>query len=63
MRQITLLAVFLFSVIAGFSQASVENGTIYIKHPYIDAVNKTTEAYLDKDMAMNVKLYSDTAKW
>jgi Domain of unknown function (DUF4440) len=40
-----------------------ENGIIYIKHPNIDAVNKTVKAYLQKDMAAMKTLYSDTAKW
>ncbi len=40
-----------------------ENGTIYIKHPNIDAVQKTTKAYLQKDLAALKTLYSDTAKW
>ncbi len=40
-----------------------ENGTIYIKHPNIDAVQKTTKAYLGKDMGTLKTLYSDTAKW
>ena len=63
MRKIILLAVFLFSAIAGFCQAPEENGVIYITHPYIDAVNKTAQAYRNKDMATNTKLYADTAKW
>ncbi|MEJ7831080.1 MAG: hypothetical protein WKF91_22935 [Segetibacter sp.] len=40
-----------------------ENGTIYIKHPNIDAVQKTTKAYLQKDLSALKTLYSDTAKW
>ena len=64
MRKIILSGVFLFSAIAGFCQAAPEeNGTIYITHPYIDAVNNTVKAYLAKDMAANAKIYADTAKW
>ena len=40
-----------------------ENGIIYIKHPNIDAVQKTVKAYLEKDMATMKMLYSDTARW
>ena len=45
----------------GFSQASKENGTIYITHPFIDAVNKSVKAYLDKDIATNSNIFADTA--
>lgn len=54
-------ALFLFGI-AAFSQIE-ENGTIYIKHPNIDAVNNTTKAYLAKDLEALKSLYSDTAKW
>jgi hypothetical protein len=62
MRKIIVtLGLFLFGT-AAFCQQE-ENGTIYIKHPYIDAVNKTTEAYLNKDWNAEKTFYSDTAKW
>lgn len=51
---------FLFAT-AAFSQKEEKNGTIYIKHPYIEAVNNTTKAYLEKDVATNRKIYSDKA--
>jgi hypothetical protein len=58
----SILTVFLFSIaMAGFSQVQKENGTIYISHPYIDAVNNSVKAYLDKDIATNTKLFADTA--
>jgi hypothetical protein len=63
MRKIILSAVFLFSAIAGFCQAPEENGVIFIKHPYIDAVNRSTQAYRDKDTATNSKIFADTAKF
>jgi hypothetical protein len=47
---------------ACFSQEE-KNGIIYIKHPYIDVVNKSVKAYLDKDVATNSKLFADTAKF
>ncbi len=40
-----------------------ENGTIYIKHPNIDAVNKMQKAYLAKDAATLKSVYSDTARF
>jgi hypothetical protein len=51
---------FLFGI-AAFSQKEEKNGTIYIKHPYIDVVNNAAKAYLAKDDATNRKIYSDTA--
>ncbi len=47
---------------AAFCQEQ-ENGTIYIKHPYIDIVQKSTAAYLAKDVAALKMLYSDTARF
>jgi hypothetical protein len=55
-------ALFLFAI-AGFSQQEKKNGTIYIRHPYIDVVNNSAKAYLAKDDAANRQIYSDTAKW
>lgn len=51
---------FLFGI-AAFSQKEEKNGTIYIKHPYIDIVNKSAKAYLEKDDATNRKIFADTA--
>jgi hypothetical protein len=62
MQKIIITASFLLMVIAGFSQEE-KNGTIYIKHPYIEIVNKSVKAYLEKDVATNSKIYSDTAKF
>ncbi len=62
MKKIILsISLFLFGI-AAFSQKE-ENGTIYIKHPYIDAVNQATKAYESKDEAALKRLYSDTARW
>ena len=60
-RIIVTLSLFLIGI-AAFSQQE-ENGTIYIKHPYIDVVNNATKAYLAKDLATLKTIYSDTAKW
>jgi hypothetical protein len=48
--------------IVSFSQEE-KNGTIYIKHPYINVVNSAIKAYLAKDDAANAKIYADTAKF
>ena len=63
MKKIILLsaAIFLFAF-ASFCQVEQKNGTIYIKHPYIDVVNKATKAYLDRDQA-GEKYYADTARF
>lgn len=52
---------FLFGIMA-FGQQK-ENGTIYIAHPYIDVVMKTSRAYETQDWAALKKIYSDTARW
>ena len=57
---LTFINLFLFGI-ACFSQE--KNGTIYIKHPNIDAVNNAMAAYLVKDDATNMQIYSDTAKY
>ncbi len=48
---------------ACFAQDQQENGTIYIKHPYIDVVNNGAKAYLAKDNGALSSYYSDTAKF
>jgi hypothetical protein len=62
MKKIILTTALFLIVIAGFSQEE-RNGDIYIKHPYIEVVNKSNKAYLEKDMATNAKLFSDTAQF
>jgi hypothetical protein len=42
-------ALFLFGLTAFCQQE--ENGTIYMKHPYIDVVNNATKAYEAQDWA------------
>ena len=63
MKKIILLSatVFLFAFVS-FCQVEQKNGTIYIKHPYIDIVNKATKAYEKQDQAAQ-KYYADTAKF
>jgi len=60
-RKIILVSsLFLFGI-ASYSQKEEKNGTIYIKHPYIDVVNNGVKAYMSKDEAANRKIYADTA--
>jgi hypothetical protein len=62
MKTIILSFSLLLLGFASFSQEET-NGTIYIKHPYIDVVNAAQKAYLAKDDATSMRLYSDTAKF
>ncbi len=52
-----------FLGLTAFCQQEETNGTIYIKHPYIDVVNNATKAYENQDLAALKMIYSDTAKW
>src|SRR5688572_23984470 len=62
MRKILLSSLLCSITVMTFSQQPKENGKIYITHPYIDAVNKATAAYLANDMQTNAAFFSDTAK-
>ena len=62
MRQFILAAGLLLLAFAGYSQEE-RNGDIYIKHPYIEVVNKSVKAYLDRDIATNTKIFADTARF
>lgn len=63
MKKFIVTASLLLAGIVSFSQEIEKNGTIYIKHPYIDVVNNAIKAYLAKDDAANMKIYSDTARF
>lgn len=63
MKKIYLAISLCLVVSAGFAQKEETNGTIYIKHPYIDVVNKSVKAYLDKDVATNKAIFADTARF
>ncbi len=63
MKQTLLAFSMLLISMISFSQAEKKNGTIYIKHPYIDVVNKATKGYVTKDMALWKSCYADTAKF
>ncbi len=62
MRQLILATGLLLLAFAGYSQEE-RNGDIYIKHPYIEVVNKSVKAYLDRDIATNTKIFADTARF
>ena len=62
MRKMILSMALLLSGVVCLSQTQKENGTIYINHPYIDIVNNSMKAYLEKDIATNTKIFADTAK-
>jgi hypothetical protein len=62
MKKMMITAALFLLGITAFCQQE-ENGTIYIKHAYIDVVNNTTKAYEAQDWAAVKDLYSDTAKW
>ena len=57
-----ITAVFFLLGITAFCQQE-ENGTIYIKHANIDAVNNSVKAYMAKDVAALKNIYSDTARF
>ena len=56
MRKIILSMALLLTGVVCLSQTQKENGTIYINHPYIDIVNNSMKAYLEKDIATNMNL-------
>jgi hypothetical protein len=61
MKKIYLAVSLCLIALTAFTQKEEKNGTIYIKHPYIDVVNKSAKAYLDRDIATNTALVADTA--
>lgn len=63
MKKFIVTISLLLIVVISFSQEIQKNGTIYIKHPYIDVVNNAVKAYLAKDDATNMKIYADTARF
>jgi len=62
MKKIFITAILFLSAITAICQEE-ENGTIYIKHPYIDVVNQSVAAYENQDWSTLTNLYADTAKW
>lgn len=62
MKKVIVTAGLFLLGITAFCQQE-ENGTIYIKHANIDAVNNSVKAYMAKDVAALKNIYSDTAKF
>ena len=62
MKSIIAVLCLLFARPAGFSPEE-RNGDIFIKHPYIEILNKTNMAYLANDTASNRMFYADTARF
>ena len=61
MRKFILTILLFLTGLVSFSQKEEENGTIYINHPYIDIVNKSVKAYVDRDIPTNTAIFADTA--
>ncbi len=62
MKKIIVTISLFLSGTAAFCQQE-ENGIVYIKHPYIDAINTSAKAYEARDVATLKTLYSDTATY
>lgn len=62
MKKIIITAALFFLGITAFCQQE-ENGTIYIKHPYIDAVNNANKDYSANNFATLKNYYADSAMW
>ncbi len=62
MKKILFSTMLLFFVLTAFCQQE-ENGTIYIKHPYIDVVMNSNKDYVANNFSTVSKYYADTAKW
>jgi hypothetical protein len=62
MKRIMIIAGFILSGLTAFCQQE-ENGTIYIKHPYIDVVNNANKDYVANNFTTTQNYYADTAKW
>ena len=60
MRKIFLTSLLFALVLTAFSQPK-ENGKIYMTHPYIDAVNKSMNAYIANDIKTTATFFADTA--
>ena len=64
MKKIILLtATLFFFAITAFCQQDESNGTIYIKHPYIEVVLNANKDYVANNFSTINNYYSDTARW
>ena len=50
-------------VMITFAQSEKTNGTIYVKHPYIDVVNNTVKGYVTQNADLWSACYADSAKF
>lgn len=62
MKKIMMAAALFFLGITAFCQQET-NGTIYIKHPYIDVVMKANQDYLANNFTTTKNYFADSAKW
>lgn len=62
MKKIIITVALFLMGIAAFSQEET-NGTIYIRHPYIDMVNKAVKSYVAGDFTALKMNYADTATY
>ncbi|AVR45378.1 hypothetical protein C7S20_08905 [Christiangramia fulva] len=62
MKKIMITAVLFLFGITAFAQKET-NGTIYIKHPYIEVVNNAVKDYTSKDFKSLKKYYADSAMY
>ncbi len=62
MKKILITAFLFLSGITAFCQEE-ENGTIYIKHPYIEVVNNANKDYVANNFTTVPNYFADTAKW
>lgn len=62
MKKLVIMAVLFLVGITAFAQEET-NGTIYIKHPYIDVVNNAVKDYMAGDFMALQKNYADSAMY
>jgi len=62
MKNLILLALVVLSLNA-FGQRKVTNGTIYIEHPYISAIQQMNKLFAKGDTMGVLKFYADSAKF
>lgn len=62
MKKILLSATLILIGITAFCQEE-QNGTIYIKHPYIQVVMNANKDYVANNFSTVSNYYADTSKW
>lgn len=64
MKKIILLSgLFLLMGMTAFCQKQETNGTIFIKHPYIDVVINANKDYVANNFTTTKNYFADTATW